>query len=123
MKTLLAAIPERYSHIMDALAVLRKNDIGKMTLNEIQGLFLDAESKQQATAAEESENLAMAAKRLKRRRRLDKIVCFHCGEARHKAKDCFAIKDRKNEERAQFTALQGRQNHQRENTCRRESRL
>ncbi|EDS39714.1 predicted protein [Culex quinquefasciatus] len=100
MKTLLAAIPERYSHIMDALAVLRKNDIGKMTLNEIQGLFLDAE--REATAEEESENLAMAAKRLKRRRRLDKIVCYHCGEASHKAKDCFAIKDRKNEERAQF---------------------
>lgn len=33
MKTLLTAIPERYSHIMDALAVLRKNDIGKMTLD------------------------------------------------------------------------------------------
>lgn len=69
---------------MDALAFLRKNATGTMLLDEIRCLFLDAEMKQAATVQVESYDLPW-------------LPSYHCGEARHKAKDCFLVKARQPE--------------------------
>lgn len=94
--TLLAVIPDQFENTMDALAVMRKDDIKKMTLDEFKGIFLDAEMKKKLTDGESGPgpSTAMAAGRRKDKRR-----CYRCGIAGYTARKC-----RQEPERVEFPA-------------------
>ncbi|EDS39797.1 conserved hypothetical protein [Culex quinquefasciatus] len=82
--TLMAAIPDQFEYTMDALAVMRKDDIRKMTLDEFKGIFLDAEMKRKLTDEEVGPSQAFAAGREKEER-----TCYRCGMVGHTAWNCW----------------------------------
>ncbi|XP_062717174.1 uncharacterized protein LOC134292216 [Aedes albopictus] len=93
INTLLAAIPEKFSHILGALAVMRKDDVMNMTLLQVQRIFIDAdisvsESVDQQPVAYKMTNGWWKEANSKQQQHRKMLRCHECGKLGHIRRFC-----------------------------------
>lgn len=99
ISTLLAAIPDKYNHILGALSVMRKDELMQMSLLQVKRIFLDAD----VGKPEASDNPPVAFKmgnnrwkkiKQKRKEHLKATKCYECGKLGHVRKYCVVYRHR-----------------------------
>ncbi|XP_062704781.1 uncharacterized protein LOC134287103 [Aedes albopictus] len=93
INTLLAAIPEKFSHILGALAVMRKDDLMNMALLQVQRIFIDAdisvsESVDQQPVAYKMTNGWWKEANPKQQQHRKMLRCHECGKLAHIRRFC-----------------------------------
>lgn len=114
LNTLLVAIPKEFGQVVTALSVLRKEDLGAMSLEAVKRIFLDAEAERKPANRASNSNNSQSQVALVGDRPVKKtVICYECGAPGHKRKSCFLLRRMKGRMKRQANRKQGEESEQR----------